>query len=343
MGKVYICITVDWEGEHLNNVEELISIRKKIGSDIPFSHFICPNYFTSYANPVDNAKAILSAIEPIDEVGLHIHCYKDLIKSIPGLLFKTDNNYHNTLSWFEKKIVKKVLPAYNRSISGRGVPLSTYTKNEIEKIISKSKELLCDSLILNNISGFRAGGWIANDTVLEIVAKLGFLYDSSAVAPSILSQGYTHQNRGDLTDDYGDKNGIFTDHILDLWGYQQNEGGFLKNKNILQAQNCKAIQITSQPYQVNSLYEIPNNCGLSDFCTVEKTVFPLIKCYIKNIELNPELSFLIVYGCHQEGDYQYKKELLNLFSSLSKIDSSFIKFIRMNEVSALNLSDNNRD
>lgn len=330
MGKIYICITVDWEGENLKFVDDLLKIRKEIDSDIPFTHFICPNYFTQ--NIKGAAQSIKKAIKPIDEIGLHIHCYRDLINYIPDVSFKTDHNYYNVPGWFENRIINKIFPKYQRSVSGRGVPLSVYNKSEIEKIINKSKSLLCDNLNIDAIKGFRAGGWIANDTILEITEKSGFKYDSSAIAPSILSNGYSENNMGTFEDDYGDKNGVFSEYIVKLWGYMEQTEGFLKNTKILEAQKGMAVQTTLQPYLINNLLEIPNNCGLSDFCSVEKTVFPLINEYLFKIQQDSDLSYVIVYGCHQEGAMEYKKQMLRLFSKLEAMDTSMVEFKRMDEI-----------
>ena len=218
MGHIYVSITVDWEGEELRHVDELIKIRKRIGNEIPFTHFICPNYFVSNFNHEFTLNKIKSAITPYDEVGLHVHCYSELINNVPGVEFRTEQNYHNVPGWFEEKIVKKIIPSYQRHVSGRGVPLSVYSKGEIEKIITVSKKLLSQHLQLDKINGFRAGGWIANDTVLKAVEKLNFSYDSSAVAPSIFSQGFSIDNPGNKKDDFGDSNGVFTEQLLKLWG-----------------------------------------------------------------------------------------------------------------------------
>ena len=335
MGHIYICITIDWEGESLESVSDLISIRNKIDTKIPFTHFICPNYFIRNLQS-NTSNIIKNAIEPIDEVGLHIHCYKELIESISGIEFRTEENYHNTLSWFEENIIKKIFPKYHRNISGRGVPLSVYSKDEIRKIIAKSKDLLQENLNIVNINGFRAGGWIANDTVLDVVEESNFKYDSSAVAPSILSQGFSVMSTGNKLDDYGDNTKIFTEHLIKLWGYKIIKQGFLKNENILRFNNQQAIKIDSKPFNYNSLLEIPNNCGLTDFCSYQKTLIPLVKEYQKAIIEDPDNSFLIVYGCHQEGDLYYKNLLLDFLQEIQKLDSSSIKFIRMQDV--LNIS-----
>ena len=142
---------------------------------------------------------------------------------------------------------------------------------------------------------------------------------------------------GNKKDGFGDKNGIFTEHLLKLWGYDEQTEGFLKNTNILKYNKQEAIQTNSQVFKYNYLVEIPNNCGLTDFCSVHQTVLPLINEYLTEIHENTNKSYIIVYGCHQEGDTHYKTNLLELFYELKKLDTSLIRFIRMEDALNLNL------
>lgn len=335
MGKVYICITVDWEGENLQNTGDLIQIRRKIAGDIPFTHFICPNYFLHDKNSDRPIHRIKAAIRPVDEIGLHIHCYRELIQSIPGLVFRTDHNYHNIPGWFENKIIKKIFPFYHRKITGRGVPLSVYNNEEIEQIIEHSVNLLSEKLQIEKILGFRAGGWIANDNVLDIVLKYGFLYDSSAVPPVLLSNGYNRNSQGNGMDDYNDHNGIFTEQVVNLWGYSHHTEGYLKNIKIHGAYDNGSIETETQPFYYDNLLEIPDNCALTDFCSPQKTVIPLINKYVRNLRENPRNSFLIVYGCHQEGDLFYKQQLLFFINEVLKLYPADVDFIRLNQVKTI--------
>lgn len=334
MGMINICITVDWEGEHLDNVYDLIKMREHFKCKVPLTHFICPNYFVQTQSQATNRHLIDQALQPTDEVALHIHCYKELIDHIGEINFKTEQNYHNPPNWFEEKFIKKIFPAYSRNISGRGVPLSVYSPKEIQAIVASCQELLKKNIGRDDIKGFRAGGWIANDDVLEIVSELGFRYDSSAVPPSILSSGYSRGHRGNKKDDYHDANGIFTEHIIKLWGYQKQENGFLKNTKILEANNGKAIQVTTQPFKFKNITMIPNNCALADFCSPSKTIIPLIKKTLYQSVIHPGNSYVLVFGCHQEGDYFYKEQLVRFVNSVIKMDSDKINFVNMRHIAA---------
>ncbi len=331
MSGIHICITVDWEGEDLSYVRDLKQVRKRVGHDIPFTHFICPNYFVKEKFRVKAKDTVIDALEPVDEVGLHIHCYRDLIEKAVGLPFRTEQNYHNPPGLFQN-LLRKAVPFYTHSLSGRGVPLSVYGDNEIEKIVTASRDLLCDTLELDQLAGFRVGGWIANDSVLDVVEKLEFRYDSSAVPPSILSQGFSEETTGNHRDDYGDRNGIFTEHILGLWGYQKNEEGFLKNLNIQKYNSLRSINLGQQPFYYDSLLEIPNNVGLTDFCSGDKTVLPLLKKLLDDLKNTPDADFVIVYGCHQEGDSYYKTLLVDLILEVLALKSPYIQFSTMNTV-----------
>jgi hypothetical protein len=57
MAKLYVSITVDWEGEHFRDLEDLrttrAAIQRSLGAAAPLTHFICPTYWLISALPVD--------------------------------------------------------------------------------------------------------------------------------------------------------------------------------------------------------------------------------------------------------------------------------------------------
>lgn len=331
MAEIKICITIDWEGEDLLGVDGLARMRKQFKDDIPVTHFICPNYFTKPAESKRAAEIIWQFIRPEDEIGLHIHCYRKLIESIPGVHFRNDLNYHNVPGRL-RRIIGKRIPWILPEITGRGVPLTVYPVEEMERILNHSKLLLMNSLNLKELSGFRAGGWLTNDLLLDLTKKAGFHYDSSAVPPAIFSKGYSSTDKGNMVDDYGDNNGLFTQLLLSVWGNTKNTGSFSINSNILAANNNKAVSVGSQPYYIGSLLEIPNNFALSDFALPEVTVMPLVKKYLKELETRPEGDFVIVYGCHQEGDWNYKLPLIRFVREIKRLNHPLIRFCTLNEV-----------
>ena len=170
MPKVYIAITADWEGEDFRNLRDFKKIRRELGDQIPFTHFICPNYFLNQTdNPAEN---ILETISRTDRVGLHIHCYRELIAS-SEVAFRNEPNYHRPLSPFEKWL-RSNYTIQLKKVTGRGVPLSAYSEREIRQIIKTSGRLLQSKLDLPDLTTFRAGGWMASDVVLKILSEEGF-------------------------------------------------------------------------------------------------------------------------------------------------------------------------
>ncbi len=324
MANIFIAITVDWEGETLNGVSNLIHLRKYINNTLPFTHFICPAYFVENNKNI-NTK-IKSAIYENDEIGLHLHCYKKLITQIPNVVYKTAHDFATQNSNF---FWRMLTPKWNE---GRGVPISVYNDAEILNIINYSADLLKDKLNIKDLLGFRAGGWFANDNVLDSLIKANFLYDSSAVAPEILSEGFSISSQGNKLDNYGDDNGIFTENIIKLWGHQMQTQDFLINQQSLEARNNQAITIFSQPYFYKNLLEIPNNAGLSDFVTMSKTLFPLIEHALQYIEKKPDTDFYIITGCHQEGDMQQKETLAVFLKYLQKTNNESIRFVTMSQI-----------
>lgn len=335
MGTIYICITVDWEGEKLSDLPELKQVRKKAGRSIPFTHFICPNYFThTSARNATNADKIKPAIYQTDEIGLHIHCYRNLVEAA-DVEFRTAHNYYNPPTRLERKL-QQLIPFFQKKVSGRGVPLSVYHAAEVLKITETSLFLLQKHLSISNVKGFRAGGWLANDVVLDTVSDLGFQYDSSAVPPAILSQGYSAQSVGNKQDDYGDTNGVFTEHIIGLWGNNLQTEGFLKNSKIRTAKKTEIITIGHQPFGYDAnLLEIPNNVGLTDFSSYAQTVMPLIHSYIGQLNENPNQDFVVVYGCHQEGEAAYKAMLLEFIIEVQQLHSPYIQFTTLSAIAGL--------
>jgi len=329
MAKLYICISVDWEGEHFKNLHDLAHLRKSIGVDTPVTHFICPSYFT--IKDKQAVKKIESILQPVDEIGLHIHCYKSLIEAAEVEFRTQPNYYHEPL---EVLSGVKQLMGINGKVSGRGVPLSAYNYNEIQKIVRFSKKLLIEKLGFEDINSFRAGGWIATDEIFNIITNEGFEIDSSAVPPEILSNGYTKESSGNMKDDYGDQNGLFTEMVLKIWGYQKQTEALYENLLFHAANNHVAINRKSQPFQIGNILEIPNNGGLSDFASVSKTMRPVFEHGLEYIEKTGQNYFMTI-GCHQEGGYEFKYPLLEFVHYIQKLNNKSVEFVRISDVPEL--------
>jgi hypothetical protein len=322
MAKLYICISIDWEGEDLSGLRSINYLRKKFAWDVPFTHFICPAYFTSNIKNANNK--INSFIRETDEIGLHVHMYKSLVKAA-GVKFKTANNY------YRNDLISKLFPY---TISGRGVPLTSYSAEETWSLLNVSKDMLMHELNVDQLHGFRAGGWIINDRLVDQIQKLKFTYESSAIPPEILSNGYSESSNGNLRDDHGDKNGIFTQYILRLWGRNTEPSGFLQNNQLHQYMNTSYIKKTTLPFFMDKLLQMPNNGGMSDFTSAKATLIPLKELFLKEIEQNKK-DRLIITGFHQEGDFQLKLPILEFINSISPEEKENIEFVTINEATQL--------
>jgi len=325
---IFITFSVDWEGENFHNLNDFLLLRKRLGKEIPFTHYICPTYFLKNAKRAK--RKVLSAIFPNDEVALHIHCRRGLLKKAGIEKFITYPNFYRPFSPKVLKIKQK-LPTFlqqllDRTVSGRGVPISAYSDEDIRKIFTLSKQLLEDNLPNNKVVGFRCGGGFTNNSVYNILMEQNFLYDSSAVPPEIFSHGFNFEYIGNKIDEHGDKNGIFTDYMIKLWGYQPQEQLFLRNTFSLQATDGEAIHKTTQPFFVGSLLELPNNCGMSDFASSKTMLSVLQEAYerVKNGDTTP---FILNTGCHQEGEPELKFGLLDFFRSIPEEILPHIQFI----------------
>lgn len=330
MSTIYITITVDWEGEHVLNLNDLVQFRKKIGTHIPITHFICPTYFID-GNKRDIVK-IKDTIEPHDEVALHIHPLKKLLKHV-GIPFRKEYNFYRSpikkLNEYLMINGKTRNPFSRWSITGRGVPLSVYPDEEINKIIHTSKSILEQEFPEKPINGFRAGGWITNDTIFKTLKELQFRYDSSAVPPSFFSTGYNNSSDGNLKDCYNDKNGVFTEYMMTLWGRNKTEIPFLSNSLYKQLFKEKFIDEYTQPFFVNGLLELPNNGGMSDFVCKNnfEQIFEIAQDYIANFQHD----FFLNLGFHQEGEYENKVAAHQFLYNTIIEETDEVEFITCNE------------
>jgi len=296
MGKIYVMVTVDWEGRRWEKGEtcagDFNKLRNKIEvqlkKEIPITHFICPTYDDNRINRIKMTNNGVISVD--DEIGLHVHCWKALtdganvkFKRKPDFL--EDSEYAGT---------------------GRGVPLGEYGENEIKSIIGYSKKKLEESFNVKDVQSFRCGGWMTSDQVFKGLSENGFKYDSSAVPPEIFSQGYSKFKKGNMKDDYGDTNNGITEMLLKLWGYDKITNGYMKNCNRHES-GITCIKRGTQPFKMNGIIEIPNNYGLIDYSSGKTTIN-----HVKNEVKKVKMPFFINLGCHLEG--KYKNDLLDLLN-----------------------------
>jgi hypothetical protein len=296
MAKLYVSITIDWEGEHLRDLDDLRTtrdaIQQSLGAAVPFTHFICPTYWLGSAQPVDPARAIRSVVVKGDELGLHVHCWRTLV-------------LHAGLEFLPT-------PDWNNDGSGHGVPLGAYGTGA--KLILECARRLVQNKLSATVHGFRCGGAMTSDSVYEALMELGFRYDCSAFPPQIVSHGHARGVRGNLRDTLGCRNEI-AGYLVDLWGYQPMTAIERANSLSLRGNGGQGITPLTQPYWVRSgdrsILEMPGNGGISDYASasyMSKTFDTLLA-----MARASEVPLFFNIGCHQEGAGRWKKPLIDFF------------------------------
>ncbi len=296
MATLFVSVTVDWEGEHLRSLDDLqatrAAIRASLGAHVPFTHFICPTYWLHARAGTDPARVIRRVIPKGDEIALHVHCWRELVK-FAGLRFLA-------------------YPDWNGDGTGHGVPLGAYGAGA-QTILACARELLQTKLGVT-VHGFRCGGAMTSDCVFEALMALGFRYDCSAFPPAVISRGFRPGRRGDLRDTTGARNEL-AGYLVDLWGERAITSGERANALNLRATQGRAITPMTQPYVVRSqdasILEMPGNGGISDYASARY----MVKTFDALLALarSREQPVFLNVGCHQEGAGRWKKPLMDFF------------------------------
>lgn len=288
-GKVRIVVSVDWEGDDLQieNLQAMQDFRRDFPK-IPLQHFLNAAYYTKpKADSAEITKSIKSVLLPIDEHGLHIHAWRSLVESAK-VKFRVEPSFV-----YEDYSVADCLPD-----CGHDVSLTGYSVSELRKIIARSIEILGKEGF-NHPKSFRAGGWMADDKVLQALAEEGFTLDSSATYAEFLRPEWEKYNL------YGLVNKIWSD-----------------------------TKPTSQPYFYKTstgfkILELPNNSCLSDYMTGE-AMLKVFQSNAKLLKKNRKKDVYLSIGFHQETASQYLPNLrkaIKLIQSYSRKRRIPIEFV----------------
>jgi hypothetical protein len=180
-----ICITVDWEGEDLQerNLQAMADFRASLPG-IPITHFICPAYFTRGDGEMESNEDRVGKIknqikDGLDEVGLHVHAWQSLTRAAGVVprdgMSSTLNGYGFRINYPAPPFTERFPPD-----TGHGVPLGVYSIDELTAILQFSRDLLLHYRLTESVESFRCGGWMASSSVLQALHKVGLRYDSSA-------------------------------------------------------------------------------------------------------------------------------------------------------------------
>lgn len=268
--ELIVCSTVDWEGDALKpeNIAVIQDFNKKY-PHVPLTHYICPAYFTRGYDNKKVAQTIRSAIKEGDEVALHIHCWDSLVSHC-GV------EYIETPTWNAKNGKGTGVPMHGTSALdyGHDVPLGVYKPGEIDLIIDGSRALLAKVGLISDVSectGFRCGGWVACDAVLEsLTRRRGFEHEASGAPHVYFGKLYTK-----LLSEYGFQLPLL-DWLKHMWGSGQVTAPYyLVNTHIHRwypdgvVGFDPSVTTVTQPFHDHhlGLVEIPDTGALADYTT----------------------------------------------------------------------------
>jgi hypothetical protein len=267
-GKVRIVVSVDWEGQNLQaaNLEAMQNFRRDFPK-IPLQHFLNAAYYTRYPAESEQVTTLIkSVLRKGDEHGLHIHAWRSLVESSKVFFRKTPSFVEDGYSTADCEID-----------CGHDIALTGYTTAELRKIIAHSVEILTREKF-DRPKSFRAGGWQADDNVLEALANEGFTLDSSAVPAEFLRKEWSKYNL------YG--------FVAKLWA---------------------DITPTSQPFDYKTssglkIRELPNNSCLSDYMK-GADMLKVFQANARLLKKNPKKDVYLSIGFHQESAAEYLPRL----------------------------------
>ncbi|MBM4253170.1 MAG: hypothetical protein FJ146_14470 [Deltaproteobacteria bacterium] len=288
-GKIKIVVSVDWEGEDLRpeNLRAMAQFRQHF-PNVPLQHFLNAAYFTKPGvQAASVTRAIRSVLRPGDEEGLHIHAWRSLVEAA-GVPFRLGPSF----------VDEDVKPELCAEDCGMDVALTAYKVQELRKIIRTSVTILEDQGFATARS-FRAGGWQANNAVLEALADEGFTLDSSATHAPYLQEAWGAYN--------------LVNFVAKLWPHTAPE---------------------SQPYvhethRGGALWELPNNGCLADYMTASQMKTAFAK-QIALLRQDPNRDVYLSIGFHQETAQDWLSRLrtgLVQIESLAKAEKVAIEYV----------------
>lgn len=261
--RIQILVTVDWEGDDLRdeNIQAMHDFRTQMPS-VKMVQFLNAAYFTKPgARASDVKEKIARALIPTDERGLHIHGWKRLVEA-SGVTFRKTPSF-----WGPQ------YPLQNdcNFDCGHEIAISAYSEPEMETIVRFSIDTL-SSNGLGHAKSFRAGGWMASDSVRQAIVHEGIVWDSSAVPSTFLA---------------GELHGLpLLDWVGTMW---------------------KGTNDTSQGYAIQTakgtLKELPDNGALADYVTADE----MFQTFVDNAAAleKDHVTRTMVIGFHQETAAKY--------------------------------------
>lgn len=286
-GSVHVLVSVDWEGRDLTeaNLKAMEDFRNQFPK-LGLLQFLNAAYYTkSDVDHSDVTRKIARVLRPQDELGLHIHGWKSLFEAA-GVTYQSQPTFWGGVD------------NDCRRDCGHQVPLHLYSKDELRKVIHFSVETL-NSHGFGRATSFRSGGWIGAPLVLQALVEEGFVIDSSAVPPPL------------LTREIG---------ATPLWRWVDNL--------------WHDVKTSSQPTKLQTpsgfIWEVPDNGALADYRRADEMV-EVYENAIKRAKRSDE-DIIVHIGFHQETASYYVNrvaEALKKMYALAEKNNMKMEFVSL--------------
>lgn len=274
--RVIITVTVDWDGMDIDPTASaasffaLKSLHQQFRK-VPLTHFITPVYFTRSTAIANSWKTeITKYIRNIDEVGLHIHCWRTLLQKAgiqsatnwPQFEINTidaNYNYNPRTKKDEELLSFTGDQSTQENDSGHGIALGALDLADIRQLIRESKNILSQHTGINNIRSFRCGAWLASGRVFEAVSAEGFDFEASAVNPDYWQRVFNPS---------GSTAGRNLKSWLNiLWSNRPAIAPHLQGAPVIDWKEWNTLQDiqASRPFETHNLVELPDTCILADY------------------------------------------------------------------------------
>ncbi len=208
MSKVYLTISVDYEGRDLlpENLEAFQQLRRDY-PQVPLVHFLNPTYFL-LGDSIPEIKAKLQSLQQEgDEIGMHIHGHRALIEAAE---VEFNQDYYSYYGF-----THKITDAPHGQQGSEAILDRSYTPAEILAIFMKGRQVLEEAGFPVGIS-FRAGGWMAGKYTVSALIQSGFLIDSSAVPAAWIQKAASDETR---PQDYRFTCGLLLRAVGSFWNH----------------------------------------------------------------------------------------------------------------------------
>lgn len=173
---LYVTWTFDWEGydvkqEHLDTI-----VRQSNEHEIPLTHFFNPRIYTNPNLSPARAQELTNWVIARrdvqgDDIGLHLHMQPDMVRAAGVEVQENAARWGSNLK------------------DGYDVLTSEYSYGDMVKMLNWSKSMF-KSRGLGTPIMYRAGGWYADEEILQAVHDTGFALDSSARTEYAFGHGH---------------------------------------------------------------------------------------------------------------------------------------------------------